>query len=439
MSKALIVDDDKSIREMLSELLEGAGFEVGTCRDGKAALEELERADYDLLLLDVLIPHVNGFAVVEELSKDPSRSKIPTILFSGLYKSSQQTGEVAKYPQIVAFLDKPLETDRLLELVGRYGGAATAPAATPPPEPAEPEPDEVEAAPPKAAEDFVDNAVQSGLFRIQDVPGLVDADTKKEMADVEKSAKSDFRRQTQPLVLQGSLSTNALAEVFGKLFAEEATGGLLLRNGKIKKIVQFKDGLPTSVKSNLVSECLGQLLVRERIISTRELEASIKDMKTSGSKQGQVLIKMGSISQKNLDYGLSLQFETKVLEPFGWEQGEYRFNSGFSSDDSTTDSKWRYGSIIVEGIRRHYNERRIAYLMQRFAPLTFDFANGIPDELKKMKFSSSEVDLVRSLSTPGTLKAWLELGKKKSEVMRTVYTLIALRILRPLPTKAQGN
>ena len=193
------------------------------------------------------------------------------------------------------------------------------------------------------------------------------------------------------------------------------------------------------MKSNLVSECLGQLLVRERIISTRELEASIKDMKTSGSKQGQVLIKMGSISQKNLDYGLSLQFETKVLEPFGWEQGEYRFNSGFSSDDSTTDSKWRYGSIIVEGIRRHYNERRIAYLMQRFAPLTFDFANGIPDELKKMKFSSSEVDLVRSLSTPGTLKAWLELGKKKSEVMRTVYTLIALRILRPLPTKAQGN
>ena len=44
MSKALIVDDDKSIREMLSEILEGAGFEVGTCRDGKAALEELERA-----------------------------------------------------------------------------------------------------------------------------------------------------------------------------------------------------------------------------------------------------------------------------------------------------------------------------------------------------------------------------------------------------------
>ena len=74
---------------------------------------------------------------------------------------------------------------------------------------------------------------------------------------------------------------------------------------------------------------------------------------------------------------------------------------------------WPFGSIIVEGIRRHYNERRIAYLMQRFAPLTFDFASGVPEHLKKMKFSSSEVDLIKSLPTPGTLKSWLELGRKK--------------------------
>ena len=120
MSKVLIVDDDKAIREMLTEQLESAGYEVGTCKDGKAALEELDRTDYQLLLLDILIPHVNGFAVVEELSQDASKSQIPTILFSGLYKSSQQAGEIAKYPQVVGFLDKPLETAKLLELVRRY-------------------------------------------------------------------------------------------------------------------------------------------------------------------------------------------------------------------------------------------------------------------------------------------------------------------------------
>lgn len=427
MSKVLIVDDDKSIREMLTEHLEAAGYEVGTCKDGKAALEELDRTEYQLLLLDILIPHVNGFAVVEELSQDPQKSQIPTILFSGLYKSSQQSAEVAKYPQVVGFLDKPLETPKLLELVRRYTSKETSeatapPAATPP----------VNEAP---AEDYVDNAVQSGLFRIQDVPGLIDSATKQEVEDVEKSARSDFRRKNQPLILQGSLASNALAEVFGKLYSEKATGGLLLRSSKVKKIVQFQDGNPVSVKSNLVSECLGQLLVRERIISQRELEASIRDMKSSGAKQGQVLIKMGSISQKNLDYGLALQFETKVLEPFAWEQGEYRFNSGFSVDDLGIKSAWPHGSIVIEGIRRHYNERRIAYLMQRFAPLTFDFANGIPEHLKKMKFASSEVELIKELPTPGTLRSWLELGKKKAEVMRTIYALVALRILKPLPPK----
>ena len=435
MSKVLIVDDDRAIRELLSEHLESAGFEVGTSKDGKAALEELDRTEYDLLLLDVLIPHVNGFAVVDELSQDPKKSQIPTVLFSGLYKSSQQAGEVAKYPQVVGFLDKPLEMPKLLELVRRYASQGE-------PEPVQKVPAEEEVAtsaqPASSApaEDYVDNAVQSGLFRIQDVPGLIDAATKQEVAEVEESARSDFRRKNQPLVLQGSLNTNALAEVFGKLYSEKATGGLLLRSGKIKKIVQFQDGNPVSVKSNLVSECLGQLLVRERIISQRELEASIRDMKSSGAKQGQVLMKMGSISQKNLDYGLALQFETKVLEPFGWEQGEYRFNSGFAVDDLGVKNGWPFGSIIVEGIRRHYNERRIAYLMQRFAPLTFDFASGVPEHLKKMKFSSSEVDLIKSLPTPGSLKIWLELGRKKAEVMRTVYALVALRILKPLPPKS---
>jgi CheY-like chemotaxis protein len=431
MSKVLIVDDDKAIRELLTEHLESAGYEVGTCKDGKAALEELDRTDYQLLLLDVLIPHVNGFAVVEELSQDPKKSQIPTILFSGLYKSSQQAGEIAKYPQVVGFLDKPLETPKLLELVRRYASKDSPVSEAP----AEPQAIESEAAPPPA-EDYVENAVQSGLFRIQDVPGLIDSATKREVEEVEESARSDFRRKSQPLILQGSLASNALAEVFGKLYSEKATGGLLLRSGKVKKIVQFQDGNPVSVKSNLVSECLGQLLVRERIISQRELEASIRDMKSSGAKQGQVLIKMGSISQKNLDYGLALQFETKVLEPFAWEQGEYRFNSGFNVEDLGLKNVWPHGSIVIEGIRRHYNERRIAYLMQRFAPLTFDFANGVPEQLKKMKFATSEVELIKELPTPGTLRSWLELGRKKAEVMRTVYALVALRILKPLPPKS---
>ena len=431
MSKVLIVDDDKAIRELLTEHLESAGYEVGTCKDGKAALEELDRTDYQLLLLDVLIPHVNGFAVVEELSQDPKKSQIPTILFSGLYKSSQQAGEIAKYPQVVGFLDKPLETPKLLELVRRYASKESPDSEAP----AEPQAIESEAAPPPA-EDYVENAVQSGLFRIQDVPGLIDSATKREVEEVEESARSDFRRKSQPLILQGSLASNALAEVFGKLYSEKATGGLLLRSGKVKKIVQFQDGNPVSVKSNLVSECLGQLLVRERIISQRELEASIRDMKSSGAKQGQVLIKMGSISQKNLDYGLALQFETKVLEPFAWEQGEYRFNSGFNVEDLGLKNVWPHGSIVIEGIRRHYNERRIAYLMQRFAPLTFDFANGVPEQLKKMKFATSEVELIKELPTPGTLRSWLELGRKKAEVMRTVYALVALRILKPLPPKS---
>ena len=73
------------------------------------------------------------------------------------------------------------------------------------------------------------------------------------VAEVEESARSDFRRKNQPLVLQGSLNTNALAEVFGKLYSEKATGGLLLRSGKIKDC---------SVSRRQPSQCEVQSCVR---------------------------------------------------------------------------------------------------------------------------------------------------------------------------------
>ena len=122
---------------------------------------------------------------------------------------------------MVGFLDKPLETAKLLELVRRYTSKAS------PDAPATSEQPAQDTEVPTAAsqnEDYVDNAVQSGLFRIQDVPGLIDSATKKGVEEVEESARSDFRRKTQPLILQGSLASNALAEVFGKLHSEKATG-----------------------------------------------------------------------------------------------------------------------------------------------------------------------------------------------------------------------
>ena len=77
------------------------------------------------------------------------------------------------------------------------------------------------------------------------------------------------------------------------------------------------------MKSNLLSESLGRVLVRERFISEAEYQESLKRMMESGQRQGAVLVQMGCISPQNLQYALGLQMRAKLLELFSWKFGEF--------------------------------------------------------------------------------------------------------------------
>ena len=70
--RILVVDDDGSIRTMVRTVLERAGYEVATARDGCEAIALMAANDYDVVLLDVLMPKVDGLAVVDQLRKENS-------------------------------------------------------------------------------------------------------------------------------------------------------------------------------------------------------------------------------------------------------------------------------------------------------------------------------------------------------------------------------
>ena len=117
MANILVVDDDRSILDTFVDLFADHGYTVETCRDGKEALEHLRSGAFDLLLLDVLIPHINGFALVEQLNEDEELKKIPVVVFSGIYRSINHRQDLVHYDQVVDYLDKPLQTDRVVKIV----------------------------------------------------------------------------------------------------------------------------------------------------------------------------------------------------------------------------------------------------------------------------------------------------------------------------------
>ncbi len=82
--KILIVEDDEVLLSVLSEKLEKIGFLVVSAMDGEAAMRVIQASHPNLILLDLLLPKKDGFAVLEELKSTPTLKTIPVIVLSNL-------------------------------------------------------------------------------------------------------------------------------------------------------------------------------------------------------------------------------------------------------------------------------------------------------------------------------------------------------------------
>lgn len=112
MTRILVVDDELDIAEAVRAVLEAEGYQVETAADGSECLQVLQAAPPDLLLLDVMMPVLDGFGVLEEMrSADMS---VPVVMMSAIRPDSR----LAEY-QIKAFLKKPFHLETLLETVDR--------------------------------------------------------------------------------------------------------------------------------------------------------------------------------------------------------------------------------------------------------------------------------------------------------------------------------
>jgi CheY-like chemotaxis protein len=108
----LVIEDDKIMGQMVSDLLLDVGFEVTTAPNGKIAFEKLKERQIDFIVLDILLPELDGFAIYSKLAENPDTKDIPVMIMSAW--ADEKNIEKAARMGIKHFLPKPFTEDELM-------------------------------------------------------------------------------------------------------------------------------------------------------------------------------------------------------------------------------------------------------------------------------------------------------------------------------------
>jgi len=115
MSKVLIVDDEKDIVEVLKARLENIGLEALSASDGAQGMEMVKSNKPDLIILDVMMPNLNGYEFVREIKGIEEFRNIPIIVLT----AKEELDDLFKQEGVVDYVVKPYNEDELLGKVAR--------------------------------------------------------------------------------------------------------------------------------------------------------------------------------------------------------------------------------------------------------------------------------------------------------------------------------
>jgi excisionase family DNA binding protein len=116
--RVLVVDDEASIRELLSKTLALAEYEVDTARDGRAAIERLRLGHYDLLIADLKMPGIDGLSLIREAKR--LKADLPVIIITGF--STESSAIEAVNLGVSGYLTKPFRVPQVLAAAARALG-----------------------------------------------------------------------------------------------------------------------------------------------------------------------------------------------------------------------------------------------------------------------------------------------------------------------------
>ncbi len=427
----LIVESDPVLQRRIGDTLKEAHYELASEAEGAWARRSVAVRTPDAIVVDTVLSDGDGFRLAEDLRREPETRDTPIFFVASRFRGASHRSEARRRFAPAEYLPVPIDVNSLLAMIlqavpparngvpGEIHTAPTQPIAAPPnpeafqpaledvvtpPPPTLPAPALAGPATPAPTTAAMVQAVMTATTAVRPAPvpppavdesSLRDPVQQRESHDVERTATSLAAEKTD---FTDNLKQLPFPRLLQRLYGRRATGSLLLLHAGTKKIVSFVEGYPVAVRSNLLNECLGQILVSQNMISGLALAESVKRMQKEKRRQGEILVEMGALSPYNLTRALVEQSEAKLFGIFSWRDGHFMFKQGDTAPKEAMRLERSPAALVLEGVRRHYDSARQVAVLDGFAGR---YVALNPDPLLRMQEMTSdptETAFIRGIS-----------------------------------------
>jgi DNA-binding response OmpR family regulator len=467
-ARILVVDDSPTIRKLVTGILARHDHEASTAPDGPSALERMRRESFDLVIVDIVMPRMDGYQLCREIKADEKLSRLPLVLMSA--NEEKIRGELFAKTGAVDAITKPFQARALLAVVEsalRKGNGK----------------DEVENDDDIHIEAIADDVPVSDIhisvvdMELRDssttlVKGqrgdlhLVAEATEKLSAlfaatlaelpeqrrgDPDEIARMVSRTLATPTGevsvwldrlglgggattgFSGSIELIPLAEILQVLQLQRQTGVCKIVSSKSVEIdVWFRDGLVDLARSRGASDefRLGRYFVEEGLLTRGGLDNILKGRAgVAKGRLGETLIQFGLITRDDLRRALIRQTSELVYEALRWREGRFAFSRSAPGEPEAIRLGLPVASIVMEGFRRVDEWRLIEESIPFDEVLLRD--QVALDALGLQKLSRQEQLLLEAIDGHRTVREILRAVDIGSfDACKTLYQFLQARLVR---------
>jgi len=458
--RVLVIDDSPTITKVVQLVLTKAGYDVHTAPDGEAGLAAVRAQRPDVILLDFVMPKMNGYQFCRELTSDPKLRDIPVVLMSA--KGDQVGERFVKVMGIVDYITKPFSPEAITAVVqhtvGKYGGAAT--------EDAHPS---LVTGEDLAATDDADRAQARSAALAQLRTAIVDAVGARvaelvalaaatldpdarvttdaaAIADTARAALDDaaLSRMLGAIDLgllsegtpglRGDLRVVPLAEVLQLLDLQEQSGVLTVERSGARVDIFFRRGrVDQAIADGVPDEFfLGRFILDADLMKRADFESFLETRATNPKLIGRQLVDLGYLSDTDLRNCMTRQSSELIYEILRWRHGRFRFAAGAELPPNVIDAALALDveAVLMEGYRRVDEWHLIEHAIDNFDIVFLRNEDSVA-QMGRGRLTRDELAVLELVNGKHTVKEIIRKSRMGSfEVSKMLYRLLSIKLVR---------